>query len=102
MGPLAQSLRPRHAELLRTVGGIGYSSALEQSARKGLPVKGLQVVDAFADADQLNGQIHLFPQRHDDAAFSRTVQLGQSETAQLGGVVKLARLGQGILTVGRV
>lgn len=70
--------------LIRIVGAVGAEHGLDEGGR----VKGLEVVDLLADADQLDGDAQGVLDVKDDAAFGGAVQFGQDQTGDIGCLVE--------------
>ena len=60
----------------------------EQRFDKRVGVKGLQIVKAFADADELDGQFHGLTDSDNHASLRRAVELGQDHARAANAFVK--------------
>ena len=65
-------------------------------------VKVDQIVNALANADQLDRNTQSCRNSDHDAALSGAVQLGEDDAGQLGSLVELLSLMNRILTSGRI
>src|SRR5699024_3557016 len=61
---------------------------IKQGVDKFIGFKGPEIHNAFADTDPLNRQAKFFFDSNNDTAFSRTVELGQHNTGDVGGFHK--------------
>ena len=85
------------------VRGITPRSVLaEQRLDEPFRVKVLQIPDRLADADVAQRQMEGFADREHDAALGRPVELGQGDARDAERLVEEPRLGDGVLTGGRV
>src|SRR3569623_253952 len=71
--------------------------AREQGLDEIAGIEGPQVIDAFADADETDRQLHLLGNCEDDAALGGAVELGEDEAGETYRLVELARLIERIL-----
>src|SRR4051794_8119774 len=65
-------------------------------------VEWAQVLDPFADANQLHGDAKLLGDRQRDPALRRTVELRQGNAGDVDGLAEEHRLTQAVLAGGRV
>ena len=79
-----------------------FRQRLEQRCREGLRLEGLEVVDTFAETDELDRQFEVVLDGQDHAAAGRAVEFRQHDTGDLTDVHEFLRLGDSVLAGGRV
>src|SRR5690348_4839761 len=78
------------------------TSRTGQDSREAFGFEHLQVIFAFADANEVNGKAEARGERNQDAALGGSVELGHHESCQRNGGREGLDLGEGILSGGGV
>src|SRR5690606_24095772 len=73
------------------------SVVLEQRVHERVPVEHLQVFDALAHPEVLDGDVELVADADGHAALGRAVDLGEGQRGDVGGLGELAGLFNGVL-----
>src|SRR6184192_3628037 len=79
-----------------------FGLSLEQGVHECPRLEVLQILGRLADADEADGDLQLFRDRHHDTAAGGPVQLRQREAGHADRLVELSRLGERVLARGRV
>ena len=79
-----------------------FGQRLEQRGREGLRLERLEVVDAFAETDELDRQFQVVLDGQDHAAAGRAVEFRQHDAGDFADRHELFCLRDGVLTGGRV